>query len=370
MSESPNTGGDNSQNLLLLAQKRLSSLIGSLPVGIIIVSAEGRLEAVNPALLKLLNYDDNQLAGMPFNQLFKEAPWGGDASLDALANWFATQDKSAIELEIWDSFEELIPVDLSIHRFETGGKPRTLAVLVDVTDRYRAERLKNEFFSLIVHDIRAPISGVRSYLELLSSKPEYGQLTNIGLEKLNLSIENLDRIVGLVSELLDLDRLESRMVSLRIERQEITDIIEDARALVLQLADSKQIRLEVDAQSIDVECDRQRITQLICNLIANAIEHSPDGSEIRIKTMQRDEEFLIEVIDQGKGIAESEKLFVFERFKQGSSGTSRKQGFGLGLAIAKHIVRLHGGRIGVNQNENGGSTFWCTLPLSSASKPT
>lgn len=361
MNDSARSGEENSQALLLLAQKRLSSLISSLPVGIIIVSPEGQIEAVNPALLRLLDHDDDRLAGMPFNLLFKEIPWGQDVTVESVLRWFANQNKSAIELEIWNSYEELIPVDLSFQRFETAGKSRALAVLVDVTDRYRAERLKDEFLSLIVHDIRAPLSAVRAYLEVLEKNADYGQLTELGASRLDVSIQNLDRIVGLVSELLDLERLESRMVSLVIGKEKIEDIIEEVVASVRQLAERKQIELVIRADSIVLECDRKRMSQVLCNLLANAIEHSPVGSEICCKASQHEASLFVEVTDQGDGIPDSEKIVVFERFRQANSGARR--GFGLGLAISKHIVRLHGGQIGVKNNVSGGSIFWFSLPL-------
>lgn len=353
----------NPSSLLKLAQKRMSSLIGSLPVGIIIVSPNGEIEAVNPAVLSLLEYEENQLFGSEFNQLFKDAPWGLDLSSEALPSWFADQEKASVEVEVWTKYREIVHVDLSIEKFETGGAPRTLAILVDASERYLATQLKNEFLSLIIHDIRIPLSGVRIFLELLEGKPEYGTLTEKGLTQLRQSVQNVDRIVMLAGQLLDIEKLESGLVSLKLEKVSIEAIITESLNSVSQLADSKSISLSHDCAALNVECDRLRITQVLVNLLANAIDHSPEGSSIEIKTRREEHSLTVEIVDQGPGIPEFEKSKIFDRFKQGKAGLQRAKGHGLGLAISKHIIELHSGEIGVKDNPSGGSIFWFALKV-------
>ena len=234
-------------------------------------------------------------------------------------------------------------------------------VLHDVSAQKELEQLKNDFIAMITHDLRAPLSSIKMIHEALGDGL-YGDLNDKGQAAVARADSGLSRLMHLVNNLLDFERLDSGALTLYREPVPVAKMLSQAANTVHDLDQAKHIEIKtiVDlAPQQTIDADNERLGQVLVNLLSNAIKFSPDGSTIRLCARQQTTGLLIEVIDQGRGIAKEKQAEIFQKFKQTShADASNMRGSGLGLAIAKKIVDLHGGRIGVESDIGAGSRFY------------
>jgi len=236
------------------------------------------------------------------------------------------------------------------------------------TEACRAQALadvnhfKDEFLASISHQLLTPITSIRAAADLLVASLGRG---GTAADSLISSIgRNTQRLQGLVEELLDLARLHRGEVSLSHEPWDLKTIVRESAAAIEPLAGGKEQALEVEtpASSCPVLADRGRLEQVLMNLLSNSCKFTPRHGYIKVALQEKGREYLVSVADDGPGIPLAEQSQVFERFYSNSRGPGEKTGAGLGLAIAKTVVELHGGRIWVESEGGRGSTFFFTLP--------
>ena len=269
----------------------------------------------------------------------------------------------AYELEAVSTYKTTIPIEVSMNEFETLEGKRHLVLVIDVTERHEVERLKQEFISMVSHELRSPLNSVLGFLEML---PEgiYGDLNPTGQEKVTVAERNVNRLIRLINDLLEIDRTEAGRLSMEIDDIPIKPLIDRSVDAVKALADKENITITVSDSDTIVTADGDRIVQVIVNLLSNAIKYSPKGGKIEVTTTTQEDWLEVRVKDEGRGIPEQYKALIFEKFQQvNSSDWRQKGGTGLGLAISKAIVDQLHGSIGVESEEGKGSTFWFRLPL-------
>lgn len=237
-------------------------------------------------------------------------------------------------------------------------------VVHDINQQKELDLLKREFIAMINHDLRAPLSSVTNFLELVVDGT-YGKLNDKGIQRQLLVRNNVKRLLKLVNELLDMEQLESGKLRITTERFPVSYLvdrsIESCRALAEQ--GLLELRAEIDSDC-DAIGDPDRLTQVLVNLISNAIKFSPAQNVVIVRVLHKDKMVLIEVEDKGCGIAEDQQAMIFSRFYQiERAGERARGGFGLGLAIARSIVELHGGHISVRSAIGAGSVFAFTIPV-------
>jgi PAS domain S-box-containing protein len=231
----------------------------------------------------------------------------------------------------------------------------------DLTESYEVGRLKDEFVATVSHELRTPLTSIRGALALL--QPD--QLTRHpekAARLLQVANTNIERLVRLINDLLDLQRMEAGQITLNLKECVTTEIVRQVVLEMSALAETANIRLETRVQPVVVDCDPDRILQTLTNLINNAIKFSENGTAIVIECEAREGEVVFRVIDEGRGIPPEKLDSVFERFLQLDASDARKiGGTGLGLSICRTIVMQHKGRIWA-ENNGRGSTFSFTLP--------
>lgn len=232
----------------------------------------------------------------------------------------------------------------------------------------QAEATKREFVQMISHDLRTPLTAILGTFELLSSGA-YGKLSERGETRVADAQRESERLIGMINELLDIDKLESGNMQLLCEDVELQAILRRAAEAVTVIADNRNLKLEITDLNPQVHVDEDRIVQILINLLGNAVKYSPEGGKIKIGAEPEKEFVRIDVIDEGPGIPKKDKKAIFERFAQIEEAEYKRSGSsGLGLAICKALVESHGGMIAVDSEVGQGSRFWFTLPLSSAQK--
>ena len=225
-----------------------------------------------------------------------------------------------------------------------------------------ANRLKDEFLATISHQLLTPITSIRAAGDLLVASQARG---GSAADSLIRSIaRNTQRLQSLVEELLDLARLQRGEAKLSREPWDLKTIVRESVAAIEPLAGGKEQALEVEtpSSSCPVLADRTRLEQALMNLLSNSCKFTPRHGHIKASLQDKGREYVVSVTDNGPGIPPAEQTQIFERFYSNSRSSGEKTGVGLGLAIAKTVVELHGGRIWVNSQRGHGSTFFFALP--------
>lgn len=275
--------------------------------------------------------------------------------------------QQALEKQQTINFDYSLSIDDSEVWFAASISPllneSVIWVARDITERRAIETMKNEFISIVSHELRTPLTAIRGALGLLST----GALNN-NPQRMQRLIEiasiDTERLVRLVNDILDLERLESGKVTLVKEFCDVANLIDQSVAAIRLLAEKDNITLSISPISAQVWAAPDSIIQVLANLLSNAIKFSPANSAIWIVAEVQDDWVLFQVKDQGRGIPSDKLELIFRRFQQVDASDSRsKGGTGLGLAICQSIVEQHGGQIWVESILGSGSIFYFTLPV-------
>ncbi|MBP1690103.1 MAG: two-component hybrid sensor and regulator [Deltaproteobacteria bacterium] len=232
-------------------------------------------------------------------------------------------------------------------------------------DRSQARELaglKSDFLSTVTHELRTPLTSVKGSLQLVLGKST--ALSPIDCELLNISLKNADRLIRLINDLLDISRLELGKIELTFARVPTASLVEEAAAGLRSYAGGREITIgcEIDPAVPALKGDRDRLIQVLTNLISNAVKFSPARGHVLVRAQRQGDAVAITVQDWGIGIPAADHSRLFQRFQRLNPGQSDEPGTGLGLAISKAIMDRHGGQITLTSGENAGSTFTITVP--------
>lgn len=216
---------------------------------------------------------------------------------------------------------------------------------------------KNEFIALASHELKTPLTTTKGYLQIL----ERSEIDQVGRRFLTKALKQLERINALIAELLDISKIEAGKLSFHFETFDMSEMILDVVETFHFSSQTHTILVNNTHGDYMVKADRQRMEQVIINLITNAIKYSPDAHQVHVVLESSTEEVTVQIIDEGMGMTRDQQKKVFTRFYQ-VEGTSKMTGLGLGLYLSKEIIERHGGRVGVNSQVGKGSTFYFSIP--------
>lgn len=226
-----------------------------------------------------------------------------------------------------------------------------------------AARHKQELVQMVSHDLKTPLSSVQMSLSSMADGV-YGELPTPILKQIQISEFNVTRLIHLIRDLLDIDRLEAGKLDMYFQNVAVYDIINESVSAVQAFAERSKVSLVPVETSTRIDADSDRLVQVLVNLLSNAIKYSPKGGTVTVNAIDKGDSVEIQVIDNGRGIPSQFIDSIFNRFQQVSrSDATQHKGTGLGLAIAKAIVVAHHGEIGVVSREGEGSIFWIRLPV-------
>jgi signal transduction histidine kinase/CheY-like chemotaxis protein len=238
----------------------------------------------------------------------------------------------------------------------------------ELTQRSALDTLKDEFVSTVSHELRTPLTSIRGALGLLSSGV-FGNLDVKSQNLLRIALTNTDRLIRLINDLLDLERMDSGAAVLQMRRCSLPELVNQAMETMSALADAGQVRLLIAPgakalmPNVFFDADPDRILQVLTNLFSNAIKFAPTSSSVTFEVETPPDELIFRVVDQGRGIPEDQLEAVFERFKQVDHPDARAiGGTGLGLAICRSIIQQHGGSIWAQRNVAKGASICIRLP--------
>jgi PAS domain S-box-containing protein len=346
----------------------LKTILDAAGEGIFGIDPSGNVTFMNPAAAKLLGDSSEALVGRCCHDFLHTSSDGTPGPLEACSVCSCTL-LPVIRVSRTSTFLRRnhgpFPVEYTASSIVApGGRPAGVVVTFrDITERQAVERMKSEFVSTVSHELRTPLTSIRGALGLLAS----GLLGNIaekGQRMLNIAVSNTDRLVRLINDILDLERMESGRVELKRKVIDANDVMTQAADVMKAMADRAGTNLVVETVHRALWVDSDQIIQTLTNLLSNAVKFSPRGGTVTLSGRGDAKTFTFAVADEGRGIPAGKLEMVFERFKQVDASDSReKGGTGLGLAICRSIVNAHGGRIWAESTEGKGSVFQIALPV-------
>ena len=335
------------------------------PIIVLELDNTGRIQQINPAAEHIFGYAPSELVGQQAKYLILaeyhaqfDEQWRGlietRQPLSGLKLRNPRRDGIAIVCE-W-TVTPLVNTAGEIVSIIAQGR--------DVTQQMEAERMKQEFTSTLSHELRTPLTSIIGSLQLINSGV-LGEIDKDVLELTNIAERNGQRLLDLINDILDVEKIESGKLTLFPETLALGELLSESMALNRGFAERYKVRLAAgsDLSAVTVNADRKRLLQVMTNLLSNAVKFSPEGATVSVTMDVADDNVRVGVHDKGPGIPESFRSRIFGRFAQADmSYTRQKGGTGLGLSICKRLLEMMGGKIGFSDREGGGTTFWFELP--------
>ncbi|MBD2354770.1 response regulator [Tolypothrix sp. FACHB-123] len=354
------------QEQLRISQAKFARILDIADDAIISIDAEQKITLFNQGAEKIFGYSAQEAIGKSLDLLlplrFAQAHRHHVADFGTSPNLARRMgERREIFGRRRDGTE--FPAEASISKVDHGHEIYYTVILRDITERKQIERMKDEFVSVVSHELRTPLTSIHGSLGMLASgllPPTSEQ----GKRLLQIATDSTDRLVRLINDILDIERIESGRVKMERETCNVTELIESAVNIMQPLADKAGVKLSISSISLELWIDSDRIVQTLTNLLSNAIKFSTPGATVWLVASQEEDEIIFTVKDTGRGIPEDKLDSIFERFQQVDSSDSRNHdGTGLGLAICQSIVQQHGGKIWVESTLEQGSTFYFTIPI-------
>lgn len=331
-----------------------SALADELGVGILLVGGGDRVAAANSAAQRLLG--ETGLVGKSLIEAFVD-----HHVEDAIRN----ARSQATRMDYTPPTDR--QVALEIRAWRAPGDEQITVTLDDVSELRRLRRIRSEFIDNLSHELRTPLTTMRLLAESLSMETKRTSVPQRVTDMIDRVDLETARLVQMVDELLELASIEGGETPLTIAPTDLGSVVDETIGRLRGYADHHGVRLRADTppdpEARTVPIDADRIGQILVNVIDNAIRYSPDGGEVVVLLRPAPTEIVIEVADQGAGIAQADLERIFERFYKGDRARARgRGGTGLGLAIARHIAERHGGRMWANSEPGKGAQLFLALP--------
>jgi PAS domain S-box-containing protein len=346
--------------------RQKESILNSVADGIFGTDSAGRIVFVNPAAASMLGAHAFDLIGRTVHSVVHEERKGREKCSDQCRTGraFLVREGTSGQDVFYRRNGASFPVEFSVtpmveHNVAVG----SVLSFRDISQRYALDRMKDEFVSTVSHELRTPLTSIRGALGLLST----GLLGEMGEKATNLlriAVTNSDRLVRLINDILDLERMQSGRAPLTYRSCDLEELARQAIDAMTPMAETAKVQLLLDSGPVQVEVDPDRLQQVMTNLLSNAIKFSPPQSQVTVSLERLLDGVSVSVSDNGRGIPKDKLESIFDRFQQVDASDARqKGGTGLGLAICRTIVMQHGGRIWAERNSDRGSTFRMFLPL-------
>jgi PAS domain S-box-containing protein len=347
------------------AEEKFRLAVESSPSGMLMVDRMGKIVMVNTEIERLFGYRRDELIGQPVDNLLPLRLRSQHARhRDGFTRHSAIHRQGiGRELSGLRKDRTEFPVEVVLNPIHPGEGLLVLAVIVDISERKRLERLKDEFVSTVSHELRTPLTSISGSLGLLIGGAA-GKLPDSASRLLAIAQSNSQRLVRLVNDILDIDKMESNRIAFRFQRVEARALVEQAIEANRGFADGYRVRIRLDPASTagEVHADPDRLAQVVTNLLSNAIKFSPPDGEVVVAIQQHDRLVRISVRDHGPGIPADFRPHMFEKFAQAdATDAGRKGGTGLGLSIVKQIVTRLGGTVDFDEAPGGGTVFHVDL---------
>lgn len=353
------------------ARGEMNAVFDATNEAMVVFAQDGRMLAANRRFAEIFGLELNQVVGRKFSDLIELVERVADDSESIIARLGHSARENNIVLR--EIVIQKFPVHRELELFSTPVRGRNgkylgrLYSFRDVTAERELAQLKNEFVSLVSHELRTPLTSIKGYVDFMLDG-EAGALTPEQREFLGTVKQNAQRLILLITDLLDVSRIEAGKIELERTLISLAPLVQNVEQTLRPQLNAKEQTLTVDVPNNlpPVWANGDRLTQIFINLISNAIQYTPAQGHIHIHAEPRGDIMQIAIADEGIGMSEQEQAHLFERYYR--VRRLQGEGLGLGLAIARSLIELHGGEIQATSAPGRGSTFTFTIPLKAKSE--
>lgn len=352
---------------LIEKEKMQRVILESVPDAIITMDTKGIIQSFNPSAEKIFQYDKNQVIGNNIKMLIpQEFSLTHDQDIKNHKP-LSVPKVIGIQRELMGMKKDgtQFPIEVTLNTIVTDGKTVFTGVLRDITERQKVDRLKDEFVSTVSHELRTPLTAIKGSLDIVTKGLNL-DLPEQANSMLDISNRNVERLLTLINDILDISKLESGEINFVLEKLDIKSFVEGCVELNQEYAKkhNTEFRCMHLDQNITVNADKDRLTQVMSNLLSNAAKYSPENVPVEIFTQVTAKTLRVSVKDYGKGVPEEFQAILFEKFTQSSSGDTRQVGgTGLGLNISKMIIEKLAGKLDFDTIIDKETTFYFELPI-------
>jgi PAS domain S-box-containing protein len=349
--------------------READALFNSMGDGAITTDEFGRITRVNKPALKMLGFYKNEMIGQPFLKVVLAETFEGSKInvIDRpITQAFLTGMPVLNKMNYRTKKGVLLPVDVTVSPLMFDNKPvGAIEIFRDISLELEVDRMKSEFISLASHQLRTPLSAIKTYTHMLSDG-YMGELNEAQKASLDTIINASNRMNELISTLLNITRIESGTIAVNPKFVNLDNLLKEVLPELNLMADTKAINFRVRVGSKDslrIKTDSLIVKEVITNLVSNAIKYTPDNGQVSLAIKPRARDILIEVTDSGWGIPDSAREKVFTKFFRGSNIIKKEtSGTGLGLYLVKGLLDALGGKIWFKSAEDKGTIFFISLP--------
>ncbi|MEH6503238.1 MAG: PAS domain S-box protein [Cycloclasticus sp.] len=348
-------------------EARYRSVIDAVLEGIITIDEQGTLDSMNPASERIFGYEEKDVKGQNIKLLMPE-PYHSEHD-GYLHNYMTTGEAKIIgsgrEVKGLRKNGEIFPMELSVSQIMVDDKRMFIGLVRDITERKKIDKMKNEFISTVSHELRTPLTSIQGALELILSGA-MGTISKECTPLLHIASNNSERLIRLINDILDIEKIESGHIELHMKPVEIMNIVHDSIQANQAYGDEYGVTFQLVHQvpNCFVMADSDRLIQVLTNLLSNAAKFSNRGDTVDVGIALREGRVRVCVTDYGSGIPDEFRDRIFNKFSQAdASSTKQKGGTGLGLSISKTIIEKLDGNIGYESEINKKTSFYFDLPI-------
>ncbi len=353
----------NAQLYIQLTEEKeeLEDAFESIDVGVIVVNNQEVVRLLNPAAAEMLELTGGEFSGNKMGEVIPP----GDVH-DLLKGTLESGEEHTIEIQTGEEDGKVYQAQTTLMSRENDSDIESVvAIFNDITEIRRVERMKTAFVSTVSHELRTPLTSIKGFISTLLEDDEGMYDDETRREFLIIINEECDRLTRLISDLLNVSKIESgRGLDLQLSDVDLQQLLQRVASNHQPYSKKHQINAEAP-DDLTIRADADKLTQILDNLVGNAVKYSPNGGEVRIVGTEEDDAIRIDVIDEGLGIPERHRDHIFQRFHQVDDDVDHKSigGTGIGLYLVQHLAQAHGGRVWLDSSVVGeGSTFSVRLP--------
>lgn len=347
------------------SEGRMRAILDNVSECIITTNDHGMIQSVNPALERMFGYKAEQVTGRHLSILFTDLYQRihDNYIADSQTNHDPQHHFTSEAFGLRKNRSE-IALEVTASDFVLGNERLFVWIMRDITERKKVDRMKDEFVSVVSHELRTPLTSILGSLGLLNSGV-MGDLSDQAQQMLTIAQNNSERLVRLINDILDIEKIESGELSFTGQRIDLAELVRQSVDANRGFGEKYSVTFVIEESLSDtyVQGDHDRLMQVLANLLSNAAKYSPAQGTVYIGMIRKKHFVSVTVRDEGPGIPDAFRDRIFEKFAQvDSSDTRQKDGTGLGLSIARSIVELHGGIVGFTSPACGGTEFFFDLP--------
>jgi two-component system sensor histidine kinase EvgS len=349
------------------AESHIRALFNNVVDGIVSFDKNGVINRINPAAERIFGYSKDEMMGEPFQKFItnsvQETGEYGSRNLTSLED----ENGAANEVEGLRGDGSTFPIELAISEVKIQGRDMFVGIFRDITERREVERLKKDFVSTVSHELRTPLTSIKGSLGLINSGVA-GIVPDEWRSMIDIAYRNSDRLMLLVNDILDIEKIDSGLMNYEKTQIEIAEFINEALDAFRHYGEHRNVEFKLISSIplIRISGDKNRLLQVMANLMSNAAKFSPENSIVELWVEVESSSIVVCIKDTGPGIPEDFQRKLYDRFTQAdTSNTRNKGGTGLGMSITKIIVEEHDGEIRFETGPDSGTTFFVELPTTS-----